>query len=201
MKSFIEFVKEERLPIIPKRQLKVGNYNTKVLKTDSYEIEVLTTKESAINYILDVIFNQYTTFPPMDYRYFYEGYGLTKKDWENQWKEVYDEITNRDSDDGMVFLGIDDKWFNLEDISFDEFIWIYKNLNKLQFFSQEAGWGDVVFGGVIQPLDPFEEDEDSIMTIQTNFYNWITDEKYLIKKIGKTEVVFKDKINGKIYLK
>ena len=198
MKSFIDYIAtEEKIPSIPKQQLKVKPSSSKdlTLKDFNYHIEVLTTKQSAIDYILDRIFNNYNSFPPLNYEYYYKEYGKTKEDWEKEWKECYQEIKDNTDPDGIgyVIIGIDGGLYALNDISFDEFIYIYKNLNRLEFLHQDVEWGDVVYGGVIYPQYPFEEDEEQRIIVDNYFKKWVTDDRYEIKKIGKTEVVMKDK--------
>jgi len=195
MKSFIDYIiAEEKIPAIPKKHLTIGNYQTKEIYSliDNGYFSILTTKESAKNYLLEFISN-HLDFPLIKYENEFEEYRKNPKEWEKLWKDFYEDIKGGNSDEGYMFLVINDKSFSFDDFSFDEFIYIIKNINHIEYLSLEAGWGDVVFGGVIQPRDSFEEDEETNMITNTQFDKWITDDRYEIKKIGKTEVVMKDK--------
>lgn len=68
MRSFKDFiiVNEEKIPDIPSKQLKIGDVKTKYKNG----LEILVDKKSAINYILEDIFDFYGDFPPLDSEYF-----------------------------------------------------------------------------------------------------------------------------------
>ena len=202
MKSFIDYiVMEEKIPPIPKHQLYTPYPDTKSIDgivNKNSNIQILTTKESAKKLIMSW-FDSLLNFPlSMNDGELDEYRNKPKQEWEKAWKDFYEETQG--SIDDNIYMIVNGKSIEVNDCSFDDILYIIKNLNGIEFIHEEAGWGDVVFGGVIEPFDGIDDDE-YVPYINTDFSSDLDLNKYEIKKIGKTEIIWKNKETGMKYFK